>query len=465
MSDDTLLGDKPPNEATELAALARALMLGTGHGFALLFACISDDAHRQRLELALIAQVVPWRVLRLTLGPAVPLVLDELAARFEAEIPDALSVSGLEQSIFQSRFQANFQANFQQGVHETAPVLAGLNIGRSSFLTRVPCPLLLWMTRDALALLAHGAPDFFAIRSGVYWFEGSVDDLVSPVYELQILRDKVNPPLAQLESLFEQVNLYSRLQPRWAGQAFFLLGDCFLKANRPDRAEQAYYKAQAAFYATASLREYVQASVWLGRAQHRGGHLDAAEATLLAALARAQKAGLQEDETLALLSLGEVQVDQGKPFAAGDAFERAFHLAHRLGRTDWVSQARLGLSDSGKRVGAQHWEVTRGPGEQANLRDERPMAGPAPTLGPHGTAMPPTRVAVRRLLSEVFRTDSDLDAFCFDYFPEGARRFSSGMDRLSKANLLLALVETEKLVAALTQHDPDRVAQYRHLLT
>lgn len=60
---------------------------------------------------------------------------------------------------------------------------------------------------------------------------------------------------------------------------------------------------------------------------------------------------------------------------------------------------------------------------------------------PLGTA------AIRRLLFELLRTDEDLDAFCLDHFPEIHARFSGGMNRIQKTNLLLSLLD-----------DPDHIA-------
>ena len=57
-------------------------------------------------------------------------------------------------------------------------------------------------------------------------------------------------------------------------------------------------------------------------------------------------------------------------------------------------------------------------------------------------------------------TDADLDAFCLDYFPAVHQRFSSGMERLAKQNLLLARVGADELLAALGRHDPERFAKY-----
>lgn len=44
---------------------------------------------------------------------------------------------------------------------------------------------------------------------------------------------------------------------------------------------------------------------------------------------------------------------------------------------------------------------------------------------------------LRRLLHKTLCTDSQLEAFCIDYFPQVHREFSGGMDRTGKLNLLL----------------------------
>ena len=53
----------------------------------------------------------------------------------------------------------------------------------------------------------------------------------------------------------------------------------------------------------------------------------------------------------------------------------------------------------------------------------------------------PSRASVRKLLMHHLRTDSQLDAFCLDYFPEVYRLFSNGMDQVAKYNLLLAQID------------------------
>lgn len=60
-----------------------------------------------------------------------------------------------------------------------------------------------------------------------------------------------------------------------------------------------------------------------------------------------------------------------------------------------------------------------------------------------------SRATLRRLLGLSLRTATDLDAFILDYFPSVYRRFSSGMDRTQRENLLLTLAEPHEIVSAL----------------
>lgn len=61
----------------------------------------------------------------------------------------------------------------------------------------------------------------------------------------------------------------------------------------------------------------------------------------------------------------------------------------------------------------------------------------------------PSRAALRKLLAAALPTDAELDAFCIDEFPEVQQRFTDGMDRTSKANLLLLFSEPAELLRRL----------------
>lgn len=73
------------------------------------------------------------------------------------------------------------------------------------------------------------------------------------------------------------------------------------------------------------------------------------------------------------------------------------------------------------------------------------------------TQEPPMRTAqLRRMLNAILIADSDLDAFCLDYFPQIKRRFTDGMERTRKLNILLEQVPPEQLIKVLRDYDKER---------
>ena len=64
-------------------------------------------------------------------------------------------------------------------------------------------------------------------------------------------------------------------------------------------------------------------------------------------------------------------------------------------------------------------------------------------------SLPLSRPELRALLDELFLTNTDLEAFCVDHFPDVALRFASGMEVKHKQTLLLTLADHEQLTALL----------------
>lgn len=64
----------------------------------------------------------------------------------------------------------------------------------------------------------------------------------------------------------------------------------------------------------------------------------------------------------------------------------------------------------------------------------------------------PDGAIVRMLLERQCKTHGDFDAFCLDYFPIVYRRFTSGMDRLQRTNLLLELCGPQEVLDALRRN-------------
>lgn len=72
--------------------------------------------------------------------------------------------------------------------------------------------------------------------------------------------------------------------------------------------------------------------------------------------------------------------------------------------------------------------------------------------------------AFRRYVSEVLVTDSDLNAFCLDYYPEIYRQFSGGMTRDAKLDLLLAKGDAVQIYMHLKEAEPNRSRRFEHML-
>lgn len=73
----------------------------------------------------------------------------------------------------------------------------------------------------------------------------------------------------------------------------------------------------------------------------------------------------------------------------------------------------------------------------------------------------PTTASLRKLLQHVLRADSDLDAFCLDSFSEVSKRFSLGMDRTQKLNILLNHEDKLEILEALCDYDPKRTERWQ----
>lgn len=78
----------------------------------------------------------------------------------------------------------------------------------------------------------------------------------------------------------------------------------------------------------------------------------------------------------------------------------------------------------------------------------------ATPAGGLGGARMPKRAWLRGALNEVLYMDADFSAFCMDYFTATYRRFSSGMDRTQKQNLLMEQAEPAEIWASLKEAYP-----------
>ncbi len=82
----------------------------------------------------------------------------------------------------------------------------------------------------------------------------------------------------------------------------------------------------------------------------------------------------------------------------------------------------------------------------------------------YGFAPAPTTASLRKVIDAVLPTDSDLEAFCIDFFPKIKKRFSNAMERRIKVTLLLEQENTVIIVHALESYNSQAMSMHRHLL-
>lgn len=96
------------------------------------------------------------------------------------------------------------------------------------------------------------------------------------------------------------------------------------------------------------------------------------------------------------------------------------------------------------------------------------MDAPIARHSPDAASAPVDRALCRRLLQTLLRTDSDLDAFYLDFFPEIHSLLTRGMDVTTMHNLLLARVEPSRVLTRLRERfaeDPSALATLEHFLS
>lgn len=69
----------------------------------------------------------------------------------------------------------------------------------------------------------------------------------------------------------------------------------------------------------------------------------------------------------------------------------------------------------------------------------------------------PTRDMLRQRLKEICPLDEDLESFCIDHFHDVYKRFSAGLNRVQKENLLLSAVSPVELLERIQRVFPKRV--------
>jgi len=145
------------DEDEELRTLSRSLAYA--EGFKLFFIGCNQPHYAKKLMDRMQEQNSQLRLHNMQLPAAVPHLLDALVGEIGDRTIDVLVVYGIEFSLPRAE------------IAEKSPFVANLNAARNSFPLVITCPLILVLPEFALRAIMRGAPDFFSVRSGVYFFQ------------------------------------------------------------------------------------------------------------------------------------------------------------------------------------------------------------------------------------------------------------------------------------------------------
>lgn len=315
MTDDTLpledvFNPAAPDEEMELGGLTASLRLA--QGFTLLFARCNQPDQRRRLVATIRERLPHLNIQEIELREPIPHLLDELRYEIAEPVPDVIFVSGLEYSLPVAAQAAN-----------TAFVL-NLNASRNSFSRYIPCPLVLWMPEYVLTAIMNGAPDFFSVRSGVYFFASNFDEMQSSIQSILADNDLAvaNMPLEQkrerLHTVLNMFEEYSQLETSTQNlQSRFNL----------------MIRAAHLYFVMGQLEQAAQAyNICLSLCDLRKNEVG---------------------RGVVLPSLGNVYVRQEKWNEAIKCFMEGFKIAERVG--DWAGQAISLTSLAGIHARQNNW--------------------------------------------------------------------------------------------------------------
>ena len=285
-----------PDEETELGALAASLRLAKS--FSLLFARCNQPDQRRRLVASLRERLSGLNIQEIEFREPITHLLNELRFQMTDPAPDAVFVYGLEYSL---------PGTAQM---ENAPLTVTLNHSRNSFGRYIPCPLVLWVPEYVLTALMNGAPDFFSVRSGVYFFVVNKDEVSKMLKPLSADSQKTVTNLLASEKQERILNLERLLQD------YKLLG-----SNQRDYNTEARLLDQLG-------NLYSSVSSWMDaeRCYKEVRHI-------------AQAIGNLKEESTALLNLGSLYAIQGRWSLAEDCYTRSFEMRQQF--EDVVGQAQV----------------------------------------------------------------------------------------------------------------------------
>jgi tetratricopeptide (TPR) repeat protein len=157
------------NDQEELSALIRSIKLSQKY---YLFFVACNQIPRQNELIADIKAKLPTKYIEV-IGFKEPVtnLLTELKQKLKDKSPDAIFVQGLGNSIS------------SDGIGKENSLIHSLNLTRDSFNDAFQCPIYLWLPEYAVIKITRNAPDFFSVRSGVFYFSSTAEQVISDIFQ------------------------------------------------------------------------------------------------------------------------------------------------------------------------------------------------------------------------------------------------------------------------------------------
>ena len=287
----------------ELTALCN--MLELAGGFTLGFARVNHPKLRARLVEEIRRRLPGKAISELTLDP-------RSESGIVAQLEEAFGQQKLD-GVFLYGLDAMFDLTTRQ-----SPAMDVLNLNRNYFGKRFPFPVVFWLPEFAMRELSRQAPDFWAWRSGTYYFVGGEGDAAEtlrgldeePVSSVTLRQKRGRREI--LEHVLAELRAAARPDPRSLADTYYLLGQANYYEDEKNTAGAYFEKALPLFRNLEDRRGEANAIQSLGDVARRQARYEQAAESYEQALPIYRQIGDRLGEANAIQSLGDRWL-RGKP--------------------------------------------------------------------------------------------------------------------------------------------------------
>jgi tetratricopeptide (TPR) repeat protein len=314
------------DEREELSALMRSIKLS--QKYYLYFVNCNQVPYQDKLIKQIKSELAEKQIEVIKFKKPITNLLQEITPLLKDKTPDAIFIQGLERSIS------------SDGKGKENALIHKLNISRDAFNDAFPCPIYLWLPSYALIKTVRHAPDFFSVRSGVFYFSAPAEKVIGDIFtstnsewletsSLPIAEKQKR--IANLESLLaEYQGLHSEKRDKVAEMRLYdQLATLFHSISDYRKAIDYHEKALLIAH---NLNDFNSQSISLnelGNIYNELENYEKAIETIKLALKISKFLEDEENEGINLGNLGNSYLSLGNTKKAANYFKRAITIAKK----------------------------------------------------------------------------------------------------------------------------------------